>query len=323
MTMQALKQAGLYVGEQLTPADPSNADGHFEDIETVALHDQWLHENGSNWCHSGELPVVDKRIASDAIRAVANRLGSKKRAWGVKDPRACLFLPYWFAELEALAGIFTYRHFASCYESLQRRHGNDLLLNPGKRDQSLTLFAQPDLGLASWLAYNKGLIAQVKNSPEQCLLLSQQALVSGYPLVQEVNRQFATDLSEAADLRIDQSKVRAKQSVHLPYVEQHLIDELQHVWEELQRLSVAPSTSEPTLIWARDTNVVPIKSKDPEFSVQQAITKLAPYWDELDIHSDNIAMSHTGTDGSGESKTLTQTQATVKFSCCLVAFRKR
>jgi len=301
MTTQALKQAGLYLGEDLTPADPSNSDGHFEDVETVALHDNWLAQNDSNWCHRGDLPRVDSRAASRAIRGIAARLGSQKRAWGVKDPRACLFLSYWFGGLDTLAGIFTYRHFANCYESLQRRHGNDLLLNLDKNKQSLALFSQPELALASWLAYNKGILAQVKRSPERCLLLSQHALISGYPLVKEVNQRFETNLNEGANLRIDQSKVKARESVFLPHIEQALVDELHLVWEELQALAAVPSSVEPDLIWADevvDSNVVPIESKTTSFSVQQAVARLEPYWNKMNLNLDQAAALNSGSAAS-------------------------
>lgn len=295
MTAQALQQAGLYLGEQLTPADPSNADGHFEDLETVAVHDQWLSNNHSHWCHVGQRPSVDSSEASVAIQAIAKRLSIETRSWGVKDPRACLFLPYWFDELDSLCGVFTYRHFASCYESLQRRHGIDLLLKPtlpkpNSRIESIDLFSDPSLALASWLAYNKVMLSQIKRSPERCILVSQQALVSGYRLVQDVNHKFSTNLNEAADLRIDHSKVSAQQNILLPGIEQKLIEELHQVWEELQQYSVAKAVEEPSITWAHETERLPIQpsqSEQPDLPMKNPIDRVTPYWDKMGLRVEN------------------------------------
>lgn len=309
MTMQALKQAGLFVGDRLTPADPSNADGHFEDTETVALHDRWLSQNNSNWCHIGDLPVVDDQLASTSISTIARRLGAQNPVWGVKDPRACLFLSYWFDNLQEPGGIFSYRHFASCYESLQRRHGNDLLLNPQTDNQSFALYAEPSLALHSWLAYNKSILAQIKRTPDRCLLVSQHALVSGFPLVKEVNRQFSTCFNDDADLRIDHSKVANRESVHLPNCPQQLVDELHSVWDELQSASVAATQEQPDLTWGPvNSDVVPDCSESAHHSVVKAIENLLPLWDKLSIVKESVQTSDIATALSLQTNRHTQEQ---------------
>ena len=293
MTMQVLKQAGLYIGEELTPADPSNADGHFEDVQTVALHDDWLAQNNSTWLHTGAPPSVSCLEASRGIRSIANRLSAESRVWGIKDPRASLFLPYWFDNLTAPAGVFTYRHFASCHDSLLRRHGNDLLLNPDSNSNSMRLFSSPSVGLSSWLAYNKAIISQVRRNPESCLLVSQEALLSGYGLVGEINRRFALMLNDKADTLIDHGKVSNCGDVLLPECSPALVAELEATYEELQLLSVAPAAFVPKVKYLGNTHSCTTlntalngeaENQEAHLSVEEAIVKLAPLWDQLGIH---------------------------------------
>ncbi len=44
-TAQLLRQAGLFIGDELLDANSSNPYGHFEDREIVTLYDQSLADN--------------------------------------------------------------------------------------------------------------------------------------------------------------------------------------------------------------------------------------------------------------------------------------
>jgi len=287
MTMQALSQAGLYIGDQLAPADPSNPDGHFEDIETVDLHDGWLHAAQSNWCHVGELPGVESAVAKSGIQNIAQRLNSAQRAWGIKDPRACLFLPAWFESLESVGGIFLYRHFASCSDSLFRRHGQDLFLNPDKNNPSLALFQNPTSGLESWLAHNKAIIAQIKKTPDQCVLISHEAMIAGFPLVETINKQFSLHLNERADSRIDKDKITNESQISMPACDPALREELEATWNELQQLSVGVASNTPQVIWATQDNVKDESSAPDSIenngADKEQIGALVNLWDGLEV----------------------------------------
>ncbi|HEY2211238.1 MAG TPA: hypothetical protein VGH62_06390, partial [Bradyrhizobium sp.] len=48
-TAQLLHAAGMFFGDDLIGAMPSNPYGHYEDREIVRLHDRILRDNGLNW----------------------------------------------------------------------------------------------------------------------------------------------------------------------------------------------------------------------------------------------------------------------------------
>jgi len=187
MTMQALVNAGLNGGNSLIGANPTNPDGHFEDVETVNLHDAWLRELGSDWCHVGELPKIDAAQARRGITTIRDRLAESQQHWGIKDPRACLFLEHWFKTLKNPAGVFVYRHYASCLHSLQRRQAGELLVNPNNSKMAIRFWTHPEVALKSWLLHNEAILAMVKQYPSQCIVVSQEALIDGAPFISAVN----------------------------------------------------------------------------------------------------------------------------------------
>ncbi len=53
MLAQMLCNAGVELGDNLAPPQPSNPDGHFEDFEIVQLHDTFLYTNQTDWKYTG------------------------------------------------------------------------------------------------------------------------------------------------------------------------------------------------------------------------------------------------------------------------------
>lgn len=293
MAMQSLARAGVFVGRELIGADPSNSDGHFEDIETVRLHDQWLNDIGSDWCHAGSLPTVDKATARESIRAIqarfaaqvkdqlnnqtstqqSARLSSQEQlVWGIKDPRAALFLQPWFEHLDNPHGVFVYRHFASCLQSLQRRQASELMLNPSTNHTDIRFWSDPDLALASWLLHNQAIIDLMKQNPDRCVLVSQEAQIAGTELVPIVNSQFDLALDTSTHSGVDVNKTQSAGTIDL--FSDALKAELLSTWHELQTLSAAPVTNEPVLNWHQDATAVDMQSR---------MQKLNTLWDKLGV----------------------------------------
>jgi len=187
MLMQALVNARLYAGESLIGGDPSNPDGHYEDIDTVNLHNAWLQEQGSDWCHTGELPLITLAQAADGIAPIQDRLDDSQQDWGIKDPRTCLFLAHWFKHLSNPHGVFIYRHFASCLHSLQRRQANELLVNPNVAHEAIRFWTHPEVALQSWILHNQAIIKTTKQFPQSCVIVSQEAVINGAPIIGAVN----------------------------------------------------------------------------------------------------------------------------------------
>lgn len=276
MAMQALARAGVHVGHELIGADPSNADGHYEDVETVRLHDEWLSDSGSDWCHTGALPIVDSSMAAQRIKVIQTRfdkqvVAQSQMIWGIKDPRATLFLKQWFEHLNNPYGVFVYRHFASCLHSLQRRQANELLLNPNTEDANIRFWNQPNVALASWLAHNRAIIEVMKLYPDKCVLVSQEAQIAGTHLAPIVNERFNLSLETSQSSGVDVSKTRRAHSLEL--FSDELKEELLSTWSTLQSLAAAPAPNEPLIEWKQDDG----ESVDME-SCMQALQLL---WDKV------------------------------------------
>jgi len=206
MSAQALSRGGLYLGESLIQADPSNPDGHFEDIDTVNLHDAWLAQNNSDWCRTGDLPAIEAAQASQELMSIIKRMDAAASHWGIKDPRATLFLPLWQQVLMQPVFVMTYRHYASCVDSLRRRQARELLVNPSMDEHAIRFWQTPDTALRSWLLHNKALLAHLEAHPDSCLLLSQEAQVNGASLLELANQHFNLDLNVSAETGVDGNK---------------------------------------------------------------------------------------------------------------------
>lgn len=102
------------MGSNLMGGNISNAKGHFEDWDAVNLHDQFLENAGTNWQFHNECEL---QTDVKQLQHYVQQRFSKAEHWGVKDPRACLFLNEWHEVLqEEGCYLFIGRHWSSCIE---------------------------------------------------------------------------------------------------------------------------------------------------------------------------------------------------------------
>ena len=116
-----LESSGLHLGERLVPANRSNVQGHFEDVDLVHFHRAALqalghHPDGWDEVVLSEMPDV---LAARARALVDAR--SSRPLWGWKDPRTTLFLPFWERLLPEARFVFVYRNPWEVIDSLYRR----------------------------------------------------------------------------------------------------------------------------------------------------------------------------------------------------------
>jgi len=220
MSAQALARGGLYLGDSLIQADPSNPDGHFEDIDTVNLHDAWLAQNQSDWCRTDDMPIIEVKQAHQDLSPIVSRMDAAAKDWGIKDPRATLFLPQWQQVLAQPVFVMAYRHYASCTDSLRRRQARELLVSPLTDEQAIRFWQTRDIALRTWLLHNNALLAHCEMHPQACLLLSQEAQLSGTNLLALANERFDLELDSNVDTGVDSSKAMMSQHIALPEVEQ-------------------------------------------------------------------------------------------------------
>lgn len=137
-----LQQRGLCLGTVVEEA-PHNRKGNRENLGIVALNDAILATSGGSW----DDPPEALRWSEEQRRARDNivRQFSETNAWGFKDPRVVLTLPFWLEGLQDshVHIIATYRHPFAVAWSLRAR--------------------QPDItikrGLKLWQQYNERLLA--------------------------------------------------------------------------------------------------------------------------------------------------------------------
>ena len=239
MLTQELNRAGLFVGKRLMSPNISNADGHFEDMDFFHLHEKLLRYHHTDWQHTDVKPLeVPEDYRKEMQRLIEVR-DDKHSAWGFKDPRTVLFLPEWYQELENPHTVIIYRHYSETGHSLLHRAAGDMLRSPNFHQ--LRFWKEEELSYRMWLAYNLRLIAHVKAHPHTTLVLSHEAVVSGYPVAKKLKEIFGFELDTEAVSAIDTTKLSSRER-EIPLANMPLQKELDDVWEELQRLSSAPST---------------------------------------------------------------------------------
>jgi hypothetical protein len=159
MTAQAFQAAGLFIGDQLVPALPSNPEGHFEDVDFHRLGRGIVADNG--YPDSGLVSHV-RLLVSTTWQAEAESLIAKRRArgtpWGWKDPRSVLLLEFWAELLPEAHFLFTFRAPWDVMDSLYRR--GDVACQD-----------DPHLPLRAWLHYNRKIRDFVRANPARVSLL--------------------------------------------------------------------------------------------------------------------------------------------------------
>jgi GT2 family glycosyltransferase/glycosyltransferase involved in cell wall biosynthesis len=146
MLTRLLHACGLYLGpkEELMPAQADNPDGFWEHLGFVALNDELLSELGGAW----DLPPkVDEDFSDprlEPVRMKARLLIEKFNsagAWGWKDPRNSLTLPFWQERLPGMKTLIMVRNPLEVAYSMKERNGTSY-----------------SFGLRLWEIYNRRVI---------------------------------------------------------------------------------------------------------------------------------------------------------------------
>ncbi|MDP5254334.1 MULTISPECIES: tetratricopeptide repeat protein [unclassified Vibrio] len=262
-TAHYLHKAGLNMGYELMGGNISNPNGHYEDWPAVRLHDQQLANNDTNWQYHQQTPLhTDKGFLNDYIA----KRNQHDQHWGIKDPRACLFLNDWQQSLgEHGHYLFIARHWSSCIESLLHRHSREFAHQlPTLTPEHVTLqfWSTPELAANMWIAYNRRLIDFAQQHPKQTLIVTQRALFNGVPIITRINEKFGFDLDDNADspykpeLFNDRASTQIKASLS-----KSLIAKLDALWQQLLTLADATHSDEkpieytptelPDSLWAQ------------------------------------------------------------------------
>lgn len=234
---QLLHASGLFVGERLLGAQPSNPYGHFEDMEAMELHQDIMRAAGLDWqVDHQHMFFLDRRHWA-AMETIAEKRTVGSRRWGFKDPRVCFFLGQWKHVLPTAKFVMVYRDPAECARSLHARHSAGYLDKSGPAAEHLRFFRQPDHALRMWDAHNRMMLAFARHHLDDCMVIPTTYLHDGYPVVARINQRFGFDLDEVPTSAVfDASATTRRTSPHWVH-DQEVYTRVTKTWEELERLT--------------------------------------------------------------------------------------
>ncbi|HET7093969.1 MAG TPA: sulfotransferase, partial [Thermomicrobiales bacterium] len=134
MVTEMLHQAGLALGpaDRLMPATEDNPEGFWEHLGFVEINEALLTAAGGAWDFP---PPPDFDWSSPKLAPLRTRAEALvaefdgAAAWGWKDPRNCLTLPFWQRLAPALTVVFVVRNPLEVAFSLKRRNHFSFPLN--------------------------------------------------------------------------------------------------------------------------------------------------------------------------------------------------
>lgn len=283
VTANYLLNAGLPMGNNLFGSHFSNKQGHYEDAPVVYWHDSLLRASDTNWqfCDDSELIQADDDLA-ELKKYVAIRDTASGAHWGVKDPRACLFLPYWEKVLgDRGCYLFLIRHWSGCINSLLSRHSLEIIKHSKFGNQTdLNFWEKPTLAARMWLSYNYRLLKFAKENHKSYLMLTQRSLFEGAPLIHELNKKFGFDLDDNEILPYQAGLLsdRANDQI-LSMLPTALVHELNTLWDSL--LGVAEFKSEnESPNWLKPDKVIQqralqfLSCRQPSIDVDSELKKI-------------------------------------------------
>ena len=235
-TAQLLHRAGLFLGDELLEALPSNPHGHFEDKDVVDLHHQILADNDLTWLvEEPFVPMVDER-RWQRMRWLVERRNTEHWLWGFKDPRVCLFLALWKYLLPNAKVLLVYRHFSGSTFSLARRHSALLFSGTISGFLHRRFWEEPDLALRMWLTYNKALLAFARAYPDDTLAVSMNMIRDGFPLVWATERRWKLGLEDVPVGEVFNPAATIERPRRQPVSDRRLIGEVERTWGDLEEL---------------------------------------------------------------------------------------
>lgn len=234
---QLLHMAGLFVGDELLGAMPSNPYGHFEDREVLELHREVMDDHGVGWQVDGPQPFSLSPAHWARMESFVAKRDSAHRNWGFKEPRVCFFLGAWKYLMPDAKFVIVYRDPADCARSLETRHARDYFNQSGPAAQHLTFFNQPDHAIKLWDSHNRAIVAFARRHLDDCLVIPFSYLYQGYPVVEAVNARFGGDLAEVTTEAVFDAKATSTRAtpqwVHDPGVRVRA----KNTWADLIRLN--------------------------------------------------------------------------------------
>jgi hypothetical protein len=195
---QWLSKCGLNIGEQLEGPQPSNVEGHFEDVDFKRFHEDILISNGLPDTGLTEETVAE--LTGYQKEKLRHLIGFKNRLhteWGWKEPRTCLFLSVYQQVIPRAFYLVIIRDYECVISSLIQREFKVIEKKYlsrvwfsrthwkifRKRKQQVKLIQKRATHyLRVWINYNEELLKLIAHIPER------KYLVINYELLNEDDR---------------------------------------------------------------------------------------------------------------------------------------
>lgn len=151
---QWLYRCGLDVGEKLLSSGIGNAEGHFEDMDFLHIHQQFLIQRNlpdTGFVDKPFSPLTDHE--KKQLKTLLESKSIENKEWGWKEPRTCLFLDAYRELVPSAFYLVIVRDVNSTINSLLAREFKIHLakFNPGKGG----------LGRLKWMLFKRKALRRI------------------------------------------------------------------------------------------------------------------------------------------------------------------
>lgn len=243
LVSELLNRAGLFLGDDMIGAHPSNPYGHFEDRDFTRFHNGLFSDNKRSWHITS--PFIPY-IAARRWRQMSDLVETRRRThqlWGFKDPRACLFLTAWKYVMPDMKVLLVYRHFSESAYSLERRHSVNLFEGDEPQNLHRRFWDEADHALRMWIQYNRALLDFQTAYPDDTLVVGHTALAAGAPIVSMINERWGLDLRPVPTNEVFDPAVTGRRDRPQPLSDPGIGEEALAVWAQLR--AVDDTLSQP------------------------------------------------------------------------------
>ena len=234
-----LHSRAIAMGSDLLKPDSGNPHGYFEDIDFIDFHRQLLARTAASVGRVFEDSTMREQAfdfePTPADITTAKALieqRSELSSWGWKDPRTCLFLPFWRKLLPDARFIIAYKHPLEMSASLLRMGKNwDLALDPL-------------IAVRSWTFYMSETLKLIREIPqEQCFIANTGSLINDpATLIKRLKEWGINQIDSTAFTShiVPKLTTESKPSPNTRRDFAHHFPEAAQVFEQLQHVSAQP-----------------------------------------------------------------------------------
>ena len=193
---QNCQAAGLFVGDDLLGAKPSNPLGHYEDREFFEINEAILSYNYCRWNMTTDFaPVISRPLACLGAEMISKR-DAEHEVWGFKDPRVCVLLDYWNGLLPNPKYLICLRHYSACIDSMQRRAIQDYygMRTPEQARNVGRNVLNHDAACANWCIYMSAVLQFLMQENAPAVVVRIDRLSRDTSVAQRMNEEFGIDL---------------------------------------------------------------------------------------------------------------------------------